>query len=193
MRVLPQSAQSRPIPPQTHPQYRYPSERHLLPSRCGHCTARLVLGDIPTADAPVADVSCLYCARVCAELIHDGMRRPMTPEEWRALPAEQPKRGRTVKTAPAPRYHGSCADCGAGVSRFDATRCASCAGKRKAEDGLQGQLIVLLRDGPMRAGSLAQAMAISADSLRGVIKRARARGHRIVQSTWGQYALEGRR
>lgn len=74
--------------------YSWPSQRHLTPTHCDHCGARLLLSDIPTADAPLVDVSCLYCSRVACELAHDGLRRPMTPEEFRAQPTSQGRRGR---------------------------------------------------------------------------------------------------
>ena len=93
MRILPQSAQNRPMPERTHPQFRYPSQRHLLPSHCTGCGLRLLLGEVPTGSEPVVDATCLYCARTACELIADSARRPLTPAEWAALPVEQGKRG----------------------------------------------------------------------------------------------------
>jgi hypothetical protein len=54
--------------------YRWPSERATLPTRCDHCGAALILGDVPTADYPVVDISCLFCSRLACELVHDGLR-----------------------------------------------------------------------------------------------------------------------
>lgn len=65
---------TRQTPRQTLPQYRWPSERHLAPARCGHCGVALILTDVPTAAHPLADVSCWSCSRVACELIHDGAR-----------------------------------------------------------------------------------------------------------------------
>lgn len=66
-----------PLPPRsTVERFYWPSERHLAPTHCGHCGAALLLGSVPTADAPLVDVDCLYCTRTACELAHDGLRGP---------------------------------------------------------------------------------------------------------------------
>lgn len=68
------------------------SDRHLAPSVCAHCGARLIAADIPTASFPVSDLSCLMCGRVACELVADGWRRSITAAEFRALPHQQSRR-----------------------------------------------------------------------------------------------------
>lgn len=77
------------------PSFRY-SERHGGPSRCAHCGARLLIGDVPTADSPRVDVGCLMCSRPSHELTYDGLRAPMTPEQFRALGDQARKPGRPL-------------------------------------------------------------------------------------------------
>lgn len=83
-----------PISPRGLPRFRWPLERHLTPTHCTNCGARLIVTDEPTASERLTDVTCLMCSRVAAELISDLAPVPMTPEQFRALPIQQPKRGR---------------------------------------------------------------------------------------------------
>lgn len=83
-----------PISPRGLPRFRWPLERHLTPTHCTNCGARLIVTDEPTASERLTDVACLMCSRVAAELISDLAPVPMTPEQFRALPIQQPKRGR---------------------------------------------------------------------------------------------------
>lgn len=69
--LLPRAA-SRPLSTTGLPQFRWPSERHLTPTNCAHCGARLLRGDIPTASYPTADVVCQLCSRTACELVLDG-------------------------------------------------------------------------------------------------------------------------
>lgn len=70
--------------------FRY-SERHRAPRVCGHCGALLLIGDVPTASYPRVDVVCLLCSQESHELTYDGLRAPMTPEQFRALPTQRPR------------------------------------------------------------------------------------------------------
>lgn len=72
----------------------WPLERAKAPSHCDNCGVRLLVSDVPTADHPTTDVACWSCSRLACELVHDSMQRPLTPEQWRALPACHPGRGR---------------------------------------------------------------------------------------------------
>lgn len=79
--------------PSRLPSFRY-SERGQAPSRCGHCGARLLIGDVPTATCPRTDVCCLMCSRTSHELTYDELRAPVTGEQFRAMtPSHQAKRG----------------------------------------------------------------------------------------------------
>lgn len=80
-----------PIPQPTLPRLRWPSQAADVPRRCDHCGGR-VLVDVPTADQPLSDASCLLCGRPAASLIPDGARPPMTPEQFHALPVTQGRR-----------------------------------------------------------------------------------------------------
>ena len=88
MSVLSPSMANKPMPARTVQRYRWPSERHLVPTRCGHdvCGGALVLVP-PTVDDPLSDASCINCARVGAELVADGFAdRRLTPAQFKALP-----------------------------------------------------------------------------------------------------------
>lgn len=119
----------RPIPDGYIPPARFywPSEAHLTPKQCGNCGARLIRGDIPTADAPLTDVTCLLCTQVACELQHDSLRQAMTPaERFHALPVVHLKRG------PKPKGR-SCCDCSAPTARYDAERCKPCANRYRRQ------------------------------------------------------------
>jgi DNA-directed RNA polymerase subunit RPC12/RpoP len=91
-----------PLAPITRPEILWPSEAHKAPARCEYCGARLLLSHAPTAYSRV-EVTCMQCARVCADLISDLTPRRLTPDEWRALPGNQSKSGRPknqTETAP---------------------------------------------------------------------------------------------
>lgn len=64
----------KPLPERMVPRYFWPTEHRHTPSHCGHCGARLLLGEVPTADSPIADQTCLACGRTACELVLDGLR-----------------------------------------------------------------------------------------------------------------------
>lgn len=95
------AAPVRPIPgnrPEL-PSYRY-SQRQQAPRSCGECGGVLI-GDVPTATYPRVDVSCLLCGRPAYELVSDGLRAPMTPEQFAALPYMKRGPNPTGGTLPA--------------------------------------------------------------------------------------------
>lgn len=59
------------VPP---PRFRWPTDADRVPTTCGHCGARLLRGDLPTAERVIADIVCLMCSRVAGELVYDGTR-----------------------------------------------------------------------------------------------------------------------
>jgi hypothetical protein len=82
------------------PQFRWPSEKAEMPTHCAHCEATLLRGDVPTADYPVVDVTCISCSRVAVELVADGWepRRRISAAEQAAWRAPE-RRGRPPKGA----------------------------------------------------------------------------------------------
>jgi hypothetical protein len=95
-RLLPASG-APPIPERTVPEYRWPSEAHLCPKNCWNCAANLLYGDVPRARYDTTEVVCWCCSRLQCELTSDLTPRRLTADEWRALPSNQPKRGRPRK------------------------------------------------------------------------------------------------
>jgi hypothetical protein len=88
-----------PLAEKTVPRYRW-SERHKASTHCAveNCGARL-WREIPTADHAITDATCSLCSRVAYELAYDGLRAPMTPEQFRALSTNQGHRGRPPSAA----------------------------------------------------------------------------------------------
>lgn len=124
-RVLPPSAAGKPMAVSTLPRFRWPSKQHEIPTRCTYdvCGGALMV-TIPTADDPIADVTCINCARTAAELIADGTREPMTPAAFKALPHNQGRRGPADRT-PSLR---PCQACGERLARSPWARyCQPCA------------------------------------------------------------------
>lgn len=77
------------MPTRPYPQYRWPSERDLVPTHCDNCQKRLLCQETPTASYPTVDVVCLYCTRTACGLIADGIPSRMTREQFQALPAQR--------------------------------------------------------------------------------------------------------
>jgi hypothetical protein len=86
---------ARPIPVDLvrPPRFYWPSQKDQTPTHCGHCGARLLVGDAPTADYPLTDAACWACTRVACELAHDSTRRTPTPDEYAALPRTAGRQG----------------------------------------------------------------------------------------------------
>jgi hypothetical protein len=161
------------------PRFRWPSQKHLTPTRCGNCKARLLRSVAPTAEEPLVDVCCLYCSRVACELIADAMPRPMTAATFRALPITQPKRQK-------PRH--PCADCGAQILREN-VRCANCNAEHRAGKALATRIVMVLSKGvAMTAGELADTLGTDPGTLRDAISKARDGGRPIVR-VGGKYRL----
>jgi biotin operon repressor len=92
-----------PIAERTVPEYRWPSEASKTPRTCWNCGSNLLYGDVPIARYDEVDIECWNCSRLQCELTSDLTPRRLTPDEWRALPANQPKIGRPknqTETAP---------------------------------------------------------------------------------------------
>jgi len=86
----------------SYPQFRWPSERDLVPTHCDNCQKWLLRQETPTASYPTVDVVCLYCTRVACELITDALPPRMTPAQFRALPVVQARRGPQSAYSPDP-------------------------------------------------------------------------------------------
>lgn len=192
MRVLSQRYTSLPMPARTTPDgtpsIKWPSERHLLKGlSCRHCGSLVIVDDIPTATAPMVDVACWTCSRIACELVHDGMRTPMTPEQFRALPIEQPRRGPRVKEDIL------CPDCKTVPIRPVSARCRECAAKRREELALKWRIVALLETGgAFRIQDLMARFDASADVVKWAIQGARRDGRRIVRKS-GLYRMEADR
>lgn len=172
----------------------YPSQRHLTPTHCGHCKARLLLSRVPTADEPLVDVECLYCARVVCELASDNLR-PRVPSH--ALPVEEVRRGRPPKPMPAPRTTPvkPCPSCGAAMTATHGVQhCLDCEKARRFDAGVQGRLLEILEAGgePLHSQDLRDLLGVSDESLRTALTRVRQRGYPVVRSRGGRYSLEVR-
>ena len=97
-------------------QYRWPSERHKLPTHCTYCGGRRLLSVVPMKDAPLIDLDCYLCSRTMCELVADGYEPRMTREQFAALPKQQGRRGqRTICTDQQCAHPGP-----------DGGRCGSC-------------------------------------------------------------------
>lgn len=115
---------------------RWPSERHLIPARCGHCRARLLVSDCPTAGFPTATVTCLICSREVCELVYDGVRPPpvqMLDPEAELLCADcatvppQPRHRLCGRCQHRRRKAGrACRDCGELPEYLQDGRCTRC-------------------------------------------------------------------
>lgn len=159
--------------------YRWPSQKHLTPTHCGGCGARLLLADIPTADDPLVDVACLACSRVACELASDAMRQPLTAEQFRTLP--QRRRGS------APQH--MCADCPRQILREN-VRCRDCERTRRETQSVAARVVAALASGhAIRADALASQLGTTTDTLRHAIRQARQSGQPIVKGPQG-YRLE---
>lgn len=174
------------------PRLSWPSERHRLPTRCRHCTARLLLSpsDLPTATDPLHDVTCLLCSRVACQIKADGQRRIPSRE----LPIDPPTRiGRPpTRIGPVRPSGRPCVDCCEPVAA-DSRRCADCEGTRRLNEGVQGRLLAILEQGgePLHHRELCDLLGVSHDSLRNAIRNARRRGYPILRSQGGRYSLDG--
>lgn len=179
------------MPAPTLAQYRYPSQRHLTPTHCGNCGARLIAGDVPTADAPLADLTCLLCSRHACVLVHDTMRRPMTPAEWKVIPSEQSKVGRPEGTFTVERV--ACpGECGRLLDPRKQTHCRECNATLRAANALRTRVMLALDGGrPVHRTDLCLTLHITAYQLSNVVSNARHLGWRIAYAD-GFYTLEGR-
>jgi hypothetical protein len=192
MRAIPMPSHS--TTDATTPSLYWPSQADRMPTRCRHCTARLLVSpsDIPTATDPLHDITCLMCARVACQLQHDGLRDRIPS---RALPADAPARigrpptrmGRPVGTLAAPRH--PCADCPTMVEA-DHERCRDCHNANRFTTSHAGRLVAILGDGVWRhRADLCLSLGVTVDGLKGAIDRARSAGH-VVTYQRGFYRLE---
>lgn len=143
MTARPRYAGRLPMATSGHPRFRWPSQAAETPRRCPHCGARLIVSDIPTAEHPIADLSCLCCSRVAGELVLDGWRHRMTPAQGRA--ADPPDRWdanaaamaasrarRKAGERPWSRGYAACTTCGRSDSPYQARGvCTRCAYRRR--------------------------------------------------------------
>ena len=175
------------------PSLRWPSERHLTPSHCGHCGTRLLVStsDIPTATDPRHDVSCLLCTRVAVKLTSDSLRERIPSRDLSIDPPARMGRPPGARPGPVRPSGRPCADCSGPVTG-EARRCAECEQVRRLNEGIQGKLLAILERGgePLHHSELAALLAVSHDSLRNAIRNARRRGYLIVRSKGGRYSLE---
>lgn len=164
------------------PRFLWPSQRHMLPSRCRNCNALLLAPAPPTADDPIADVVCLMCSRVACELKADAMRKPLTAEEWQAP---------TDARLPTRRPIGACTDCDGPTSGGDHLRCGDCVQIDRQQSALATRLAMLLSDGvARRKADLTTALGVPDNSVRHALYRAKQRGVQIVRGKGGMYRLE---
>lgn len=64
----------KPLPERMLPRFLWPTERAHTPTHCGYCGTRLLLGELPSADQPITDQTCLACGRTACELVLEGLR-----------------------------------------------------------------------------------------------------------------------
>lgn len=102
------------------PSFLWPSQAHLTPARCGHCNARLLRNDIPTAERPLVDLDCLMCSRTACELKLESSIRPVPPPI--SFEDEQ-RRGRKSAAAVA---NDDCANCKTGKRWAGRRLCREC-------------------------------------------------------------------
>lgn len=189
MRVLPQSAQNRPMPAQSLPVLYWSEAEGGWWPRINHFH-RVCGGGWLRATPPGAvahDIGWVTCDRCGVDVAEIRYRRPpaMTPAEWQALPAEQGRRGRPPKTAPkrvrAPQQYGQCVDCRQPTHKRRSQRCRTCWERTVTENANVTRLIVLLGDGrTAHRRDLAKQLGITANGFRHVVQRARRSGRPLV-------------
>lgn len=181
------SMNGKPMPAPAVPRYRYPSERHLLPTRCAHCGARLVVSDRPTTDHPAADLDCLLCSRTACELIADGARGVLTAD------SPSPARGRPPGIRPVSdrNIYQPCPQCDVQPVRKGTACCRDCERRRRLMSGITTRLLLLLADGePVHHSDLTQQLGCTYDALRAAVKRLLRDGYDVGTSGRdGRYRL----
>lgn len=186
-----------PMPPRP-PQFRWDNEAKTAPgapTHCGNCGARLLRSDVPTADYPSVDVTCLYCSRVACELIYGATERPSLPPDEgprkRGRPRKRKAEPEPVAQVPRRPSMARCPDCRDRFIQHSRARCQQCWVALRRARGIETQLVAFLRNSePLPTRNLAAMLGCSTDSLRQIARRARAHGIPVV-SVAKRYRLAG--
>lgn len=209
LRQLP-ALSSENAPRNTVPTLLWPDHAHLIPKRCPreHCWSADIRVEEPVGARILGEAVCGMCTQVLVHL----KGRPLYARPASAPPYEPPKRGRPPsgrspsgraktpreaqaeyrqRAARATPESRPCADCTERPARYGAQRCTPCRARYLEATLCHKRLLRAMEVGvPMRANQLQEMLGIRNDSLRHVIRRARASGARIVSVKHGWYRLE---